>query len=100
MFGIAENTEFLTAIGINDAPEDVKAKLIEGIEDLVRDELIIEISDQVTEEQAEEFSHITDEQQAKTWLDQHIPDFGAIITRIVNEIKNDLLTHKTEIIGA
>lgn len=99
MFDIANNTEFLTAIGINDASEDVKAKLIAGIENLAQERLITKISDKLTEEQAEEFGNITDEQQAADWLNQNMPDFPAMVTEVFDEIKTEILTHKMNVVG-
>lgn len=99
MFDIANNTEFLTAIGINDAPEDVKAKLIAGIEHLAEERLIIKVSERITEEQAEEFSKITDERQAADWLNTNVPDFPDIVTEVFAEIKNEILEHKMNVLG-
>ncbi len=99
MFDIANNTEFLTAIGINNAPEDVKAKLIAGIEGLAEKKLVVKVSDIITEEQAEEFGKITDEQQAKDWLEANVPNFSALVTEVFEEIKNDILQHKGAVVG-
>lgn len=100
MFDIVNNTEFLTAIGIANAPEDVKAKLIAGIENLAQQKLINAISDKITEAQAEEFGNITDEQQAYDWLMTNVPGFQQIVTDIFTEIKNDILMHKANVVGA
>lgn len=99
MFDIANNTEFLTAIGINDAPEDVKAKLIAGIENLAAERLITKVSDKLTDEQAEEFGQITDEQQAADWLNTNLPDFPNLVTEVFSEIKNEILQHKMNVVG-
>ena len=99
MFDIKNNTEFLTAIGINNAPEDVKAKLIAGIENLAEKKLITRISDIVTDEQAEHFGSITDEQEAANWLNANIPNFQDIVTEVLTEIKNDILQHKATVVG-
>ena len=99
MFDIANNTEFLTAIGINNAPEDVKAKLIAGLEDLAEKKLVVRLSDIVTDEQAEEFGSITDEQEAANWLNTNVPNFQDIVTEIFTEIKNDILQHKATVVG-
>ena len=99
MFDIANNTEFLTAIGINDAPEDVKAKLIEGIENLAKENLITKISDRLTDEQAEELSKITDEKEVADWLNANLPDFQSLVTEVFTEIKNDILMHKANVVG-
>lgn len=99
MFGIADNTEFLTAIGIADAPEETKAKLIAGIEDLAQKRLVIKLSERLSEAQAEEFDAITDEKQAYDWLTANVPDFQQIVTEVLSEIKNDILTHRANVIG-
>ncbi len=99
MFDIANNTEFLTAIGINNAPEDVKAKLIAGIENLAEKKLITRLSDIVTDEQAEQFGSITDEQEAANWLNANIPNFQEIVTEVLTEIKNDIMQHKAAVVG-
>lgn len=99
MFDISNNTEFLTAIGINNASEDVKAKLIAGIENLAQERLIAKISDKLTEEQATEFGNITDEQEAANWLNQNIPDFANLVTEVFEEIKNEILEHKMNVVG-
>lgn len=99
MFDIANNTEFLTAIGINGASEEVKAKLITGIENLAQERLITKISDKLTDEQAEEFGNITDEQQAADWLNINMPEFPSLVTEVLEEIKTDILTHKANVVG-
>lgn len=99
MFDIASNQEFLQAIGIANAPEDTKAKLIAGIEDLAKQKLTIKLADKLTDEQAEEFSQITDEEQAKTWLEQNVPDLNDLVTEVFTEIKNDILEHKANVVG-
>ncbi len=99
MFGIAENQEFLKAIGIADAPEETKQTLIAGIEDIAQKKLVIKLSERLTEEQAEEFSKITDEKQASDWLLTNVPDFEAMVTEIFNDIKYDIMQHKMEVVG-
>lgn len=99
MFDIANNKEFLTEIGIADAPEDVKAKLIAGIEELAKKRLIIKLSDRLSDAEATEFGAITDEQQAYNWLITKIPDFQNIVAEIFAEIKRDILEHKAKVAG-
>ena len=99
MFDIQNNTEFLTAIGIANAPEDVKAKVIAGIEDLAQKRLVVRISDILTDEQAKQFGSITDEKQAYDWLMTNVPNFNEIVTEVLAEIKNDILAHNAAIVG-
>ncbi|MDO4747057.1 MAG: DUF5663 domain-containing protein [Candidatus Saccharibacteria bacterium] len=100
MFGIADNQEFLTAIGIADASEETKNQLIAGIETLAEQRLVTALSDRLTDAEAEEFGKITDEQQARDWLMAKIPDFQDMVANILADIKNDILLHKAEVIGA
>lgn len=99
MFDIANNTEFLTALGINDAPEDVKTKLIAGIEDLAQQRLVVRLSERLSEDQAEEFGNISDEEQAKNWLAANVPDFESIVTDVLSEIRYEILRQKSEVVG-
>lgn len=99
MFDIASNIEFQTAIGINDAPEETKAKLISGIEDLAEKRLITKLSEVMTEEQAEAFGQITDEKQAHDYLLNAVPNFQELATAILAEIKDEILTHQAAVVG-
>ncbi len=99
MFDIANNTEFLTAIGINDAPDDVKATLIAGIEDLAQKKLVTKISDVITDEQAEQFGNITDATESYNWLMTNIPDFPQMVSEVLSDIKDDILKHKAAVVG-
>lgn len=99
MFDIANNTEFLTAIGINDAPEDVKANLIAGIEDLAQKRLVVKISDVITDEQAEQFGSITDEKESYDWLMTNVPNFSQMVTDTIAEIGDEILKRKAAVVG-
>lgn len=99
MFDIANNTEFLTEIGINDAPEETKATLIAGIEDLAEKRLITRLSEVMTDAQAEELSKITDEQQVYDYLLGVVPNFQDIVTGILADIKREILTHQEKAVG-
>lgn len=99
MFDIANNTEFLEALGINDAPEETKAKLIAGLEDLAMERLIIKLSERLSEEQAEEFGAISDQRQAYDWLMHNVPDFEQVVSDTLADIKFDILRQKAEVVG-
>lgn len=99
MFDIANNTEFLTAIGINDAPEETKAKLTSGIEALAEKRLIAKLSEVMTNAQAEEFGKITDQKQAYDYLITAVPNFQELVTEILAEIKDEILTHQAAVVG-
>lgn len=100
MFDIKNNTEFLAAIGIDKAPEDVKETLIAGIEDLAQKRLIVRLSDKLSDAQLEEFEKITDEAQVRDWLHKNVPDFMDIVTDVFDEIKREIISRKAGIVGA
>ena len=99
MFDIANNTDFLTAIGIADTDEQTKQTLIDGLNNLVKQKLTIKISDIITDEQAEEFSGISDEKEAYDWLMERVPNFPELVVETTNEIKDDILNHKAKVMG-
>ena len=99
MFGIADNKEFLKAIGIDNASEDVKQTLIAGMENLAQQKLVAKISERITDEQAEEFGRLTDDKQVADWLKTNVPDFESIVTEVMDDMKNDILKHKMEVVG-
>lgn len=98
MFGIANNNEFLTAIGIIDAPKEQREKLVASLEDLAEKKLIINISERLTEDQAEELSKITDEKQAYEWIVVHFPDFPALVSSTLENLKKEILNYKKKIL--
>lgn len=99
MFDIANNTEFLTAIGIKDAPEETKAKLIAGIEELATGRLITKLSEVMTEEQAAEFGKITDEKQAYDYLMTTVPNFQDLATAVLAEVRDEIIAHQAAVVG-
>ena len=99
MFDIANNADFIKALGIADADEETKSTLIAGLEDLAQQKLITKISDILTDQQAEEFGQIADEKQAYDWLTTNIPNFTDMATEVLAEIRDDILTRKVEIVG-
>ena len=99
MFGIADNKEFLKAIGIDNASEDVKQTLIAGMENLAQQKLVAKISERITDEQAEEFSRLTDDKQVADWLKTNVPNFESMVTEVMDDMKNDILKHKMEVVG-
>lgn len=94
MFGIESNVEFLSEIGINDAPEEEKMSLINGIEELIMNRLVVEMAGCLTETEAEEFNRIADEDTAFDWLNTHVPDFLDIVKSIVDDIQFDIINRR------
>ena len=99
MFDIANNTEFLTATGINDAPEDVKAKLIDSAEELAEKLLTSKIMGRITEQQAAEFDLILDDKEAVDWLNQHIPELPTLTKEVLAEVQDEIVSQRINILG-
>lgn len=99
MFGIADNTEFLKAIGIDDAPEDVKQTLVAGLEELAQQKLVTRLADRLTDQQAEELDQLTDDQQVADWIKVNVPDFNVMVAEVMNEMRTDILKRKMEVTG-
>ena len=59
MFGIADNHEFLAALGIENAPN--RDVIIANLEKIAQQKLTIKISERLTAAQLEEFNSIVDE---------------------------------------
>lgn len=94
MFDIANNTEFLTATGVADAPEAERTKLIAELEELAGKRLVVALSERLTEAQIAEFDAITDEKQAYDWLAANLPDFPDLVNQILADLQSDVIAHK------
>ena len=99
MFDIINNPQFLADIGIDNASEEDKARLIAGIEDIAKERLTAKVADRITSEQAEEFGNITDEREAAEWLNANIPDFSSLVTEVFSEIRREIIAHKANVLG-
>ena len=97
MFNIKNNHEFLAAIGIENAPN--RDAIIADLEKLTEQKLTVKISENLTSAQLEEFNNIIDEEQAANWLAKNLPNLPDLVTESLSEIKNELLSTKTAILG-
>lgn len=97
MFGIADNHEFLTAIGIENAPN--RDAIVQQLEEIAQQKLTIKISEKLTPEQLEEFNNITDEDQVANWLNTNLPDLPNLVTEAFSEMKDEIISTKTAVLG-
>ena len=97
MFGIADNHEFLTAIGIENAPN--RDAIVQQLEGIAQQKLTIRISEKLTPEQMDEFNSITDEEQAASWLNVNLPDLPNLVTEALSEMKDEILSTKAAVLG-
>ena len=97
MFGIADNHEFLRAIGIENAPN--RDAIIANLEKIAQQKLTIKISEKLTPVQLEEFNNIVDDEQAANWLANNLPDLPNLVTESLAEMKDEILSTKEKVLG-
>ena len=97
MFGIMDNHEFLSAIGIENSPN--RDAIAASLENLAEQKLTIKLSERLTTEQLAEFNTIKDEQQAAEWLNTNVPDFNELVTASLAEMKDEILSMKATVLG-
>lgn len=91
--------KFLQEMGLSAMPEDQKQQFL----DYVQSELELRIGERIskglTPEQLSEFDAIADQAEATKWLEQNRPDYREIVTRTINELKEEIRANRNRIIG-
>ncbi len=92
--------QFLQEMGLSAMPEDQKQAFL----DYVQEELEIRIGERIskglTETQLNEFDMITDQEEAAKWLEKNRPDYREIVTRTINEMKEEIRENRAKLVGA
>ena len=97
MFNIAENQEFINAIGIANAPN--RNEIIANLEEIAKQKLTIKISEKLTDAQLEEFNSLDDEEQAANWLTTNLPELPELVSESLSEMKNEIFSTKAAVLG-
>ena len=97
MFGIAENHEFLAALGIENAPN--RDSIVADLERIAQNKLTVKISDCLTPAQLEEFNAIADERESADWIAANLPNIYDLVTEVFSEIRDEFLAEKATILG-
>ena len=91
--------QFLQEMGLSAMPEDEKQNFL----NYVQEELEVRIGDRIstglTETQLNEFDLITDQAEAAKWLEQNRPDYREIVTRTINEMKDEIRANRNKLVG-
>lgn len=91
---------FLAEMGLQAMPEDQKQKFL----DYVQEELEVRIGERIskglTETQLNEFDMITDPAEAAKWLEKNRPDYREIVTRTIEEMKDEIRANRARLVGA
>lgn len=91
--------KFLQEMGLSAMPEDQKQKFL----DYVQEELEVRIGERIskglTEAQLNEFDAISDPLEAAKWLEENRPDYREIVTRTIEEIKEEIRANRAKLLG-
>ena len=92
--------KFLQEMGLSAMPQDQKQKFL----DYVQEELEVRIGERIskglTETQLNEFDMIDDPKEAAKWLEKNRPDYREIVTRTINEMKEEIRANRARLVGA
>ena len=92
--------KFLQEMGLSAMPEQEKQAFL----DYVQEELEVRIGERIsrglTEVQLNEFDMITDPAEAAKWLEKNRPDYREIVTRTINEMKEEIRANRNKLVGA
>ena len=92
--------KFLQEMGLSAMPEDEKQKFLDYIQEELEVRIGERISRGLTETQLNEFDLITDQAEAAKWLERNRPDYREIVTRTINEMKQEIRANRNKLVGA
>lgn len=89
---------FLQEMGLSAMPEDEKQQFLDYLQEELEVRIGERISKGLTEAQLIEFDQINDQAEATKWLEKNRPDFREIVTRTINEMKEEIRTNRSKLI--
>ncbi len=90
--------KFLQEMGLTAMPEDQKQAFLDYIQEELEVRIGERISKGLTEVQLNEFDQITDQAEATKWLEQNRPDYREIVTRTIEEMKQEIRANRSKLI--
>ena len=90
--------KFLQEMGLSAMPEQEKQKFLDYIQEELEVRIGERISRGLTEVQLNEFDQITDKIEAAKWLERNRPDYREIVTRTIEEMKNEIRANRSRLI--
>ena len=92
--------KFLQEMGLQAMPEAQKQAFL----DYVQEELEIRIGERISrglpEALLNEFDMITDPREAAAWLEKNRPDYREIVTRTIEEMKEEIRANRAKLVSA
>lgn len=92
------NEQFLQEMGLSAMPEDQKQEFLDYIQEELEVRIGERISKGLTEVQLNEFDQITDQAEATKWLEKNRPDYREIVTRTIEELKQEIRLNRSKLI--
>lgn len=90
--------QFLQEMGLSAMPEDQKQAFLAYVQEELEVRIGERISKGLTETQLNEFDMITDQTEATRWLEKNRPDYREIVTRTINEMKEEIRANRNKLI--
>ena len=91
--------KFLQEMGLSAMPEEQKQAFLNYVQEELEIRIGERISKGLTEVQLNEFDMITDPAEAATWLEKNRPDYREIVTRTINEMKEEIRANRAKLVG-
>lgn len=91
---------FLQEMGLSAMPEEEKQRFLEYIQEELEVRIGERIAKGLTEVQLNQFDLITDQAEAAKWLEINRPDYREIVTRTIEEMKEEIRANRNRIVNA
>ena len=91
--------KFLQEMGLSAMPENEKQDFLNYVQEELEIRIGERISKGLTETQLNEFDLITDPAEAAKWLEKNRPDYREIVTRTINEMKDEIRANRNKLVG-
>ena len=93
------NEQFLQEMDLSAMPEEQKKKFLAYIQEELEIRIGERIAKGLTEVQLNEFDQITDQAEAAKWLEINRPDYREIVTRTIEEMKEEIRANRNRLVG-
>ncbi len=90
--------KFLQEMGLSAMPEQEKQDFLNYVQEELEVRIGERISKGLTEAQLNEFDAITDQTEATAWLEKNRPDYREIVTRTIEEMKDEIRANRTKLV--
>ena len=89
---------FLQEMGLTAMPEEQKQAFLAYVQEELEVRIGERISKGLSETQLNEFDQITDPETAAKWLEVNRPDYREIVTRTIDEMKQEIKANRSKLI--